>query len=121
MRSRSRSIKLTIIILFAAIFFVFYFCHIQAVAAESEAKRVTKQLEAQFEHELSEVLKDAGLKNAGITMTKLTDDGVNYKYKISIYLPKYFDRSGNAMKELSGKLNSVDSHIDGASVSFYFS
>ena len=100
----------------------FLLLHIKVSARESVFNKRTNSAEVEFRSEIKQVLKDCGIKNAGVTMTKITEDGVNIDYNISINLPSYKKLTTEEQKELEETLLGIK--LNGgetSSISFSFS
>ena len=100
----------------------FLLLNIKVSARESVFNKRTNSAEVEFRSEIKQVLKDCGIKNAGVTMTKITEDGVNIDYNISINLPPYKKLTTEEQKKLEENLSGIEfKEGKSSSVSFSFS
>lgn len=119
MRARNKSIIIPVAFLVALII-IFFTCRIQVFAKQSTFSTMTDSRESSYRAAVSSTLKSMGIKNAGISMTKLTTDGVNVKYKVEIYLPSYIDMNNSEEAKLLATLSAINLGVDNATVSFSF-
>jgi len=95
--------------------------HIKAVAKESYFSNATDAAETQFRTEIKDVLKTYGAKNAGITMTKISEDGYSLEYRVVISLPDYINLENGKEESIMADLNGIVLDVSEASVEFSFS
>jgi len=119
MRTKNRSLLIPVACMVAFIIILFT-CRLQVFAKQTSFSTATDSIEKTYRMALSSALKGAGIKNAGISMTKLTTDGVNVKYKVEIYLPSYMDLNSSEEAKLLESLSAIELGIDNATVSFSF-
>jgi hypothetical protein len=100
----------------------FLMLHIKVSARESVFNKRSNTAEIEFRNEIKQVLKDYGIKNAGVTMTKITEDGVSIDYNISINLPSYKKLTTEEQQKLEENLSGIEfKEGKSSSVSFSFS
>lgn len=121
MRITEKNIAQVIFVTIILVIFLGMFFRIQAVAKENVFSETTDAAELEYRLELKCVLADFGAKNAGITMTKTSEDGRLLAYKVNINLPKYIDFNSEKETELREALDSKTLNVEGAVVSFSFS
>lgn len=119
MRAKNRFLFIPVAF-FIAFIIIFLTCRLDVFARQSAFSRSTDIAETAYRADLSKTLKSAGIKNAGITMTKLTTDGSNVRYKVDIYLPSYIKLNNAEEAQLLERLSSVEFDVDNAAVSFNF-
>lgn len=93
-----------------------------AIKAEAKDRVLLKSInerEIEYRKELKSILKEAGCKNAGITMTKTCEDKTHLNYEVVINLPEYINSEGKA--GLYEKLLAHDIGIEDSSVLICFS
>lgn len=113
-------IKLGIITVLAIIFVSFAF-HIKAVAKENYFAGVDNNTEISYRTSVKDVLKAAGIKNSGITMTKQSNDGINIVYSVNIHMPEYIKLNKMEKEKLLADLYAIELDVMNSSVSFSFS
>lgn len=89
--------------------------------ARSEIRKFssdTDEAETLYRSEIRNVLKDAGVKNAGITMTKKCEDGRTFEYDVMINLPEYIDKNEEAKEKLVESLQELELDVSDSSVEF---
>ncbi len=122
MKITERNLIGIVVLTLGILCFTFFLLHIKVSARESVFNKRTNTAEIEFRNEIKRVLKENGIKNAGISMTKITEDGVNIDYNISINLPSYKKLTTEEQRKLEEtllgiKLNGGES----SSISFSFS
>ncbi len=105
-----------VLVLILCIFF-----RIKAVAKENYFSTDTDFCETRYRQEIKEVLNEAGAKNAGITMTKVSFDGRKLKYNVNINLPKYINLNNQEKENLLDSLYDIEMQVENSSVTFSFS
>lgn len=93
---------------------------IRSNAKENDVLKASQKIEADYRNEIRDSLKEAGMKNPGITMTKITDDGVNVTYNVVIYVPAYKHYTEMEKEEIIRTLNDIEIGVYNASVTFSF-
>lgn len=76
----------------------------------------TKKAETEYVSELRSVLCDMHFNNAGVTLTKISEDGLNVQYTASIHLSRAIDED-----ELLKALYSVDIDVENSEVKIIIS
>lgn len=98
-------------------------CKINATAG-SNARSFSKETdtaETDFKSEVKNVLASLGAKNAGVTMTKICEDGMTFEYFVVINLPDYIDLDYEEKEELLLNLNALSMEVEDSTVDFSFS
>lgn len=91
---------------------------LKATARESYFSADTDEAEISFRHEVKDILKSIGAKNAGVTMTKTCEDGHHLNYEVKINLPGYINESEKA--KAYEELSLLKLAVGDSSVSFLF-
>ncbi len=89
-------------------------------AKENNVLESSQKIEVQYRNIIRDTLKDAGMKNPGITMTKETVDGINVSYTVEIYVPAYKHYTEMEKEEILKSLYEIELDVYGASVTFSF-
>lgn len=92
----------------------------KASAGETGFSRRTDAAESAYRMEVKDVLGDYGMRNAGVTMTKTTYDGVNINYSVMIHISSY-NINKSEKEKLVSELNALTIDVDNAGVCFSFS
>ena len=121
MKTRERNFLIYCIATFVIIVLLTSLLHIKAVAKESYFSKDTDIKETEFKSEIRNALTNNGAKNAGINMTKCSEDGKSFTYKVSINLPSYINLNEERESTLREILSEIPLDIENASVSFFFS
>lgn len=116
-----RKILGLLIITLLAIIFVGGMFRIQAVAKENCFSKDTDKVESMFVGEVKTVLAQYGAKNAGVTMTKTSEENRNVTYHVAVNLPKYISDSEEVSGKIKKALNDLSIEIECASTVFTFS
>ncbi len=122
MKITERNLLGIVVLALGILCITFLLLHIKVSARESVFNKRSNTAEIEFRNEIKQVLKDYGIKNAGVTMTKITEDGVSIDYNISINLPSYKKLTTEEQKELEETLLGIK--LNGgetSSISFSFS
>lgn len=121
MKTRERNFYFLIILAFALVVLIVW-----AFSAKSFAKSDNLYVSRDdAEHEYMESLKDVlarnAYENAGITMTKITEDAVNYEYSVLIHISNKSDNREEVINSLKARLYAVEYGMDNAEVVISFS
>ncbi len=122
MKITERNLLGIVVLALGILCITFLMLHIKVSARESVFSKRTNPAEIEYRNEIRQVLKEHGIKNAGVTMTKITEDGVSIDYNISINLPSYKKLTTEEQKELEETLLGIK--LNGgetSSISFSFS
>lgn len=95
--------------------------YISSYAKTEVFSEKTDAAETQFRGAVKEILKSAGAKNAGITMTKTCDSNSFVDYSVVISLPEYISLNTFEKGKLLDSLYGLNIDVKDASVSFSFS
>jgi len=103
------------------IIFMSSILHIDAVAKESYFPKENNAAEINYRTEVRDVLKSAGIKNSGVTMTKKSSDGMSIEYSVEIHMPEYIKLNKTEKENLMAELTAIELDVMNSSVSFSFS
>lgn len=121
MKTREKNILGLLLFTLVAIIAISGLFRINAVAKEKSFSKYQAQLEKDFREDIKAVMKAAGAKNAGINMTKITEDGLYYSYKVEINLPGYINLNDAEEAKLLESLYALDFNIENSSILFLLS
>lgn len=119
MRTREKSVVIILAGILLGVMLILFW-GTKASADEPGFSARTDAAESSYRMEVKDVLGDYGMRNAGVTMTKTTYDGVNINYSVMIHISSY--NINKCEKErLISDLNSLEISVENAGVSFSFS
>ena len=121
MKVKDRSVLITIIIAIVLMIILGMIFHISAEAGETHFSVSTDAAETAYRTALKTELKNAGIKNAGITLTKQCVDGHTISYQVEIHLPEYINLNEKEMTELTENLGNISMDVEDSTLSFSFS
>lgn len=107
-----------------ALLIILSIAFITTTRADAKARTFSKETdeaETDFRLEVKEVLKNAGARNAGITMTKSCEDGHTFNYKVMINLPGYIEINNEEKENLMASLEALCIEVADSVVEFSFS
>lgn len=105
-----------VIVLFLTMLF-----SIRANAREKGFSKATDEAETIYRSDIRKVLKAEGAANAGINLTKITEDGRNFEYSVVINLPSYINLDDMEKENLLNELYAIKLDVENADVTFSFS
>lgn len=98
-------------------------CKINATAGSrfKGFSKDTDTAEIDFRSEVKDVLASVGAKNAGVTMTKICEDGMTFEYSVVINLPDYINLDCEEEENLLRDLKTLSIGVEDSTVDFSFS
>jgi len=97
------------------------FFSVNASAGEPCFSKKTDAAESEFKTSVKDVLGEYGIRTAGVTMTKVSYDGVNITYKVQIHISSYKSFSETEKDKLLKDLQGLNIEVDNSEVKFSFS
>lgn len=94
---------------------------IKANGREKNMIKSNDAAETVYRNGIKAVLKDNGAKNAGVNLTKITEDGQHFEYKVVINLPGYLNLDNMEKENLLNELYEVELGMENADVTISFS
>lgn len=97
------------------------FFSISASAGETGFSHRTDSAETAFKAGVKDVLGEFGMRNAGVTMTKVTYDGINVSYSVSIRVSSYTNFNQMEKGKMLERLETLNLEVANSEVVFSFS
>ena len=121
MKNKERSL-MNVLILAAVLMAVMFFLLKLSAEAKSDYFREDRSaMEAQFRGEIRKLLYEEGYKNPGINLTKTSDNGKTFEYRVLINLPKYYQITEIEEESLKNLLLDIDFFSEDSTVIISFS
>lgn len=118
--TKERSVVLIIAGILLGILILCFFS-VNASAGEHGFSQKTDSAETEFRASVKEVLGEYGVGSAGITMSKVSYDGVNITYKVQIHISSYKSVSNEEKDKLLTDLQALNIAVSHAEVKYSFS
>ncbi|MCR4727118.1 MAG: hypothetical protein K5796_00515 [Lachnospiraceae bacterium] len=121
MKSREKTVFRMLTITFFAMIIMFFVLKITAEAGSGVMSKDYSACEATFKSDIRAVLGAEGIKNPGINVSRLSEDGKTLEYTVLINLPSYTALSSDREADLMVKLNGLKPVKEAGSVKYSFS
>ncbi|MBP5152228.1 MAG: hypothetical protein ILP13_04875 [Lachnospiraceae bacterium] len=121
MKNKERSLMNVLILAAVLMAVMFFLLKISAEAGADYFREDRTVAEADFRKEIRSILSEEGYKNPGINLTKISDNGKTFEYRVLINLPTYYQITEIEKENLIRLLSGIEFFSEDSSVNFSFS
>ncbi|MCR5311320.1 MAG: hypothetical protein K6E32_07910 [Lachnospiraceae bacterium] len=121
MKNREKSLMNVLILAAVLMAVMFFLLKISAEAKSNYFREDRTVAEAEFRASIRELLREEGYKNPGINLTKTSENGRTFEYRVWINLPTYYHITEIEEENLIKLLSDIEFFREDSSVHFSFS
>ena len=123
MKRHLKRISLSVVSIIVLVLSIMYFTSITVHSADRD-EALTREyysgMEKEYRKELRNELENAGLKNSGITMTKVIRENGERIYSVSIHNEKWDRMPEDEKEELTVRVSALRLPVDDTEITCYF-